>query len=187
MHNKPFQVDASKVTRVLPDFQYISLEDSVRAAADSVVAMGLAAFHAPPLLSTPASCFWGGLFVGGLGTRLSQLASEWRGPAACAAASVLAAVTRAKGGCLLAPAAATAADAVRDKPPQPPQPLQQQQKGLKDDETDETDIQEHAMLASALSGGLEGSHEVMAIVTLWDVRPSSRDSLLLAEAGCQQL
>lgn len=185
MHNKPFKVDASKVTRVLPDFQYITLEDSVRAAADSVVAMGLAAFHAP--LSAPACCW--GLF-GGLGARMSQLASVWCGPAACAAAtSALAAVACATGGCLLAPVAATAAaaaaaDAVCGKQPQPPQ----QQKGLKD-ETDEADIEEHAMLASALSGGLEGSHEVMVIVTT----PVGSEAKLTrlpsswTEAGCQQL
>lgn len=43
MHNKPFRVDATKIRRVLPDFEYIPLKDSVKAAADSVVAMGLAA------------------------------------------------------------------------------------------------------------------------------------------------
>jgi hypothetical protein len=45
MHNKPYKVNASKLTRVLPGFTYIPLEDSVRAAADSVVAMGLAAVN----------------------------------------------------------------------------------------------------------------------------------------------
>lgn len=43
MHNKPYRVDATKICQVLPDFDYIPLEDSVRAAADSIVAMGLAA------------------------------------------------------------------------------------------------------------------------------------------------
>lgn len=43
MHDKPYKADGSKVSRVLPDFSYIPLEASVRAAADSVVAMGLAA------------------------------------------------------------------------------------------------------------------------------------------------
>jgi len=43
MHNKPYKVDASKITRVLPGFTYIPLDASVRAAADSVVALGLAA------------------------------------------------------------------------------------------------------------------------------------------------
>lgn len=43
MHNKPYKVDATKICRVLPDFHYIPLEASVKAAADSVVAMGLAA------------------------------------------------------------------------------------------------------------------------------------------------
>jgi hypothetical protein len=45
MHNKPYKVDASKLTRVLPGFSYIPLEASVRAAADSIVAMGLAAVN----------------------------------------------------------------------------------------------------------------------------------------------
>jgi hypothetical protein len=45
MHNKPYKVDASKLTRVLPGFSYIPLEDSVAAAADSIVAMGLAAVN----------------------------------------------------------------------------------------------------------------------------------------------
>ncbi|KAF6259935.1 hypothetical protein COO60DRAFT_1700582 [Scenedesmus sp. NREL 46B-D3] len=45
MHNKPYKVDASKLQRVLPGFAYIPLEESVRAAADSIVAMGLAAVN----------------------------------------------------------------------------------------------------------------------------------------------
>lgn len=43
MHNKPYKVDATRICRVLPDFKYIPLEASVKAAANSVVAMGLAA------------------------------------------------------------------------------------------------------------------------------------------------
>lgn len=184
MHNKPFKVDASKITDVLPDFQYISLEDSVKAAADSVVAMGLASFHTPLTAAASASCCLG--LLRGLGSRLGQLAAAVRGPAAAAAASAIATVTRAAVLSQPEPAAAAAAaaaeaaaqpaaaEAVCDTQQQPsqqplqqlqqqPQP-QQQQKVLKD-EAGEIDIKETAMLASALSGGLEGSHEVMAIVT----------------------
>jgi hypothetical protein len=98
MHNKPYSVDATKIQRVLPDFKYIPLADSVRAAADSVVAMGLAAFVSP----ATSSCFslLGSLtsLIGmgaSLSTTLGQLRSAWSDPAACAAAAALASVAEA--------------------------------------------------------------------------------------------
>lgn len=75
MHNKPYNVDASKITRVLPDFSYIPLKDSARAAADSVVAMGLAAFRPPSLMS-----------CSGLISSI-RAALGWSGSAASAAAA----------------------------------------------------------------------------------------------------
>jgi hypothetical protein len=186
MHNKPFKVDASKITAVLPDFRYISLEDSVKAAADSVVAMGLASFHTPLTAAAAATCCLG--LLGGLASRLGQLAAAVSGPAAAVAASALAAVTRAAVLSQPEPAAAAPAAAAAEAAAQPaaaeavcdeqqpsqqplqqlqqqPQPQQQQQQKVLKDEAGEIDIKETAMLASALSGGLEGSHEVMAIVT----------------------
>lgn len=98
MHNKPYTVDASKITRVLPDFTYIPLAESARAAADSVVAMGLANFPTPGCLG-----LWG------LGARLAQLCSAWGNHAACVASSAVR--TASVGGA--AAATATAVPAAR--------------------------------------------------------------------------
>lgn len=43
MHNKPFKVDCSKIAAVLPGFSFIPVDESARAAAACIVAMGLAA------------------------------------------------------------------------------------------------------------------------------------------------
>lgn len=83
MHNKPYNVDASKIKRVLPDFEYIPLEASVQSAADSIVGMGLAAFYD----SSSRSC-WGLWPAGGLcGRRPAAAAPAAVGPANDAAAA----------------------------------------------------------------------------------------------------
>lgn len=145
MHNKPYTVDASKITRVLPDFSYIPLAESVRAAADSVVAMGLAAFH-PPIT---ACCF--GLF-GGWGAGLTNLTTAWSDPAACAAASALASVKHAT----QTAAAAAAADGKKQ---------QQWQHSEIHEEEENFVLTARDVILSAPSGASEGSaHEVFAVV-----------------------
>lgn len=97
MHNKPYTVDASKITRVLPDFSYIPLQASVKAAADSVVAMGLAAFHGSRTSSS--RCCWG--WLGSLGLGAARHDAECSDPAAAAVASAVAAIASAKEGAAL--------------------------------------------------------------------------------------
>lgn len=98
MHNKPYTVDASKITRVLPDFSYISLQASVKAAADSVVAMGLAAFQ--DSRTSSSRCCWG--WLGSLGIGAARHVAQCSDPAAAATASALAAIASAKAGAAVA-------------------------------------------------------------------------------------